>query len=240
MENSTSRRESHYLEASCSHHEFHMVWKQTRVPSLSKMTRPGLKALSCARSAWLSRMEGDTELLPTSLWPPSWPSRLPVPARCQSDSPGSKQTSYHWTVSVQFDLKTSCGDCLVCHQWQLGVKCVWQLLCLKLHLISRDVTSPNTPCSPGLQSAGGLCSQFWALTWICSTFFLSCIIDQPFLISFLIPFHIEGFIFSTMLHNLSSYLSICTWSCFFLRFWKLSISVITSCILGRLLLMGKG
>ena len=51
VENSTFRRESHYLEASCSHHEFHMVWKQTRVPSLSKMTRPGLKALSCARSA---------------------------------------------------------------------------------------------------------------------------------------------------------------------------------------------
>ncbi len=34
-----------YLLASVWHQGVHMVWKQTRVPSLSKMTRPGLKVM---------------------------------------------------------------------------------------------------------------------------------------------------------------------------------------------------
>ena len=49
-----------YLVASCSHQLFHIVWKQTRVPSLSNITRPGLKAAILASEAWLSSMDGDT------------------------------------------------------------------------------------------------------------------------------------------------------------------------------------
>ena len=37
-----------------------MVWKQTSVPSLSKMTRSGLKAAAGARLAWASATLGDT------------------------------------------------------------------------------------------------------------------------------------------------------------------------------------
>ena len=38
-----SKRGHHYLLANVVHHGLHMVWKQTRVPSLSKMTNFGLK-----------------------------------------------------------------------------------------------------------------------------------------------------------------------------------------------------
>ena len=126
-----------YLEASCSHQLFHMVWKQTRVPSLSNMTSPGLNSGSDDNLAPDSRTEGDTAdacLLcsPASTLLP--PTLAACKAACKVDppwwgleQPGAEMSQLVIIIWWSTNLATMFGSqlivtcCCCCYEYVLNI-----------------------------------------------------------------------------------------------------------------------